>query len=130
MREGRIQRVASELQQEIALIIHRELKDPRLGFVTVTRVQVSKDLSHAKVWYSCLGSDEERLHSQEVLEHSAHYVRGLIKKRFRLKKIPALHFHYDESIAGAIALNDAFDHLQPPPEPTSPGPAEQDNAPA
>ncbi len=108
----RIARLEHDFQQEIATIIQREVKDPRMGFVTVTRVQLSRDLSQAKVWYSCLGSDEERLQSQQVLESSARYVRMLLRKRFHLKIIPVLEFRYDESIVGSIELAKTFDRLR------------------
>ena len=112
MRMTRTARLAEQLKQEIALIIHQELKDPRVGFVTITRLELSKDLRHAKVWFSCLGGTAERLRSQEALDHSTRFVYGLIKKRFRLKAIPELAFLYDESIAGSIAMTDTFDQLR------------------
>ena len=111
MRGERIERVASQFQQEIATILQQELKDPTLGFVTITRVELSKDLSHAKVFFSCLGPAEERTRSQETLEHSARFLHGLLKKRFRLKVIPRLHFHYDESIEGSVAFSAVLDKL-------------------
>jgi len=114
MHSGRIERLAAELQHEIARILQQELKDPRVGFVTITRVELSKDGSHAKVFYSCLGAAEERMRSQEALERSVRFLRSLIKKRFRLKIIPALHFHFDESIAGAIAVSAAIDRMAQP----------------
>ena len=114
MRGDRTERLAGQLQQEVATIIHQELKDPRLGFVTITRVELSKDVSHAKVLFSCLGGPEERARSQEALDGAVRFIHGLIKKRFRLKVIPALVFRYDESIAGSIALSDAIERLKPP----------------
>ena len=111
----RTERLAHQFQQEIAMIIQRELKDPRRGFVTITRVQLSKDLSHAKVLFSCLGDAQERQRSQEALDHSSGFIRGLIKKRFRLKIIPVLQFQYDESIEGSIALTETLEQLKQPP---------------
>ena len=113
MQTTRTARLAQQLQQEIATIIQQELKHPGVGFVTVTRVELSKDLSHAKVLFSCLGNPEERARSQEALDRSAGFIYGLIKKRFRLKIIPALVFRYDESIAGSIALSETLDQLKP-----------------
>ena len=97
------------------MIIHRELKDPRVGFVTITHLELSKDLSHAKVLFSCLGGEQDRVRSQEALDRSSGFIHGLIKKRFRLKIIPAIEFRYDESIAGSIALSETLEHLQRPP---------------
>ena len=112
MMPPRTARLAHQLQQEIATIIHQELKDPRLGFVTITRVELSKDLRHAKVLFSCLGEAEERARSQEALDHSTRFVYGLLKKRLRLKIIPELLFRYDESIAGSITLSETFERLK------------------
>jgi ribosome-binding factor A len=112
MSTTRLERLTHQFQQEIATIIHQELKDPRLGFVTITRVELSKDLRHAKVWFSCLGGEEERGRSQEALDHSASFIHGLMKKRFRLKVIPELVFRYDTSIAGSIALSETLEQLK------------------
>ena len=117
MQMTRIARLAERLHQEIATIIHQELKDPRLGFITVTRLELSKDLRHAKVFFSCLGSEEDRVRCQEALERSAGFMHGLIKKRFSLKVIPQLAFQYDESIAESIELSEKLDALRrSPPE--------------
>ena len=108
-------RLAQQLQQEIATIILQELKDPRLGFVTITRVELSNDLAHAKVFYSCLGTAEERLRSEEALVHSTRFIHGVIKKRLRLKIIPEILFRYDESILGSLEINRTLDRLNVPP---------------
>lgn len=121
MQPTRTARLAQQFQEEIATIIHQELKDPQVGFVTITRVELSKDLSHANVLFSCLGDPEERDRSQQALDRSAGFVRGLLKKRFRLKVIPVLAFRYDASIAGSIAFSQILDQLhRPPPPPSSP----------
>ena len=112
MQSTRMTRVAHQFQQEIAMILHQELKDPSLGFVTITHVELSKDLRHAKVFYSCLGDEAERARSQDALDRSARFVYGLLKKRFRLKAIPELTFYYDASIERSITLSDTFDDLK------------------
>lgn len=112
MNTTRTERLAHQLQQEIATIIQEELKDPRLGFITITRVELSRDLSRAKVLFSCLGDDEARSRSQEALDRSAGFIHGLIKKRFRLKIIPVVLFRYDDSIAGSMALSETFDRIR------------------
>jgi len=108
-------RLTVELQQEIARIIHQELKDPRLGFVTITRLSLSNDLRYAKVFFSCLGGEAARASSQEALDHSTGFIHGLIKRRFRLKVIPELQFRYDASIEGSIALSEKLDQFRHPP---------------
>lgn len=112
MRETRVGRLAQQLQQEIALIIHRELKDPRVGFVTITKVELSKDLSQARVSFSCLGGEAQRQRSQEALDHSVGFIHSVVKKRFRLRVIPTITFRYDASIQDSIAMADVLDHLK------------------
>ena len=111
---SRADRLAEQLQREIAMIIHRELKDPRLGFVTIMRVELSKDLSHAKVFFSCLGGADERRRCQHALDRGVRFVYGLLKKRLRLRITPALVFQYDASIAESLALEQMLDRLRRP----------------
>ena len=78
-------------------------------------MELSNDLSHAKVFYSCLGNAEARTRSQETLDHSGRFIYGLLKKRLRLKMIPVLDFRYDPSIEGAITLTEKLESLKQPP---------------
>jgi len=112
MQNTRMQRVADQFQQEIAMIIQQELKDPTIGFVTIIRVELSKDLSHGKVFFSCLGTPQELAESLGGLNRSARFIRQLLKKRFRLKVIPVLTFHYDESITGSLEMSKKLDELK------------------
>jgi len=116
MQNVRMTRLAHQFQQEIATIIHQELKDPRLGFVTITRVTLTNDLRYATAFFSCLGGGEERGRSQEALDHASGFVHGLLKKRFRLKVVPEIRFKYDESIEAAFEIERLFDKLGKPPE--------------
>lgn len=111
---ARVERLAQEFRQEIATIIHQELKDPRAGFITITRVELSRDGRHAKVFYSVLGGTKEQAAAQAALEHSAPFIYGLLKKRFRLKAIPELLFRFDPSIQASIGLAETFDRLKRP----------------
>lgn len=108
----RIERLSQEFQQEIATILMQDLKDPGLGFVTITHVELTRDLSHAKVFFSCLGGAAEREQSLEALQRSTYFIRGLLMKRFRLKVIPELQFKFDESIERSIQMNDVFDRIK------------------
>ena len=111
MSTPRHERVATQLQREIALIIHRELKDTSLGFVTITRIELSRDGSHAKVGFSCLGDAQVRAHSQAALDRASGFMRGRLARRLRLKIIPELVFRFDESIARAIEMDEKLDQL-------------------
>lgn len=98
MTKHRANRLAESLKEEISQMIREEIKDPRLGFVTVTGVDVAEDLGHAKVYVSVLGSGEEAKDSLEILNRAAGYVRGELGKRIRLRHTPEIVFKYDPSI--------------------------------
>src|SRR2546425_8682712 len=97
---SRPDRVADQVRAELALLLAREVHDPGIGFVTLTRVQVSPDLQLARVYYTALGDDTARKNSARALERAAPFLRRQIGSRLRLKRVPAVAFHYDDSIAG------------------------------
>ncbi len=107
----RIDRVDELLRQEIGAILEREVSDPRIGFVTVTRVESSPDLAHARVWVSIIGTPEERAASMRALEHAMPYVRRALGTRIRIKRIPALHAHLDESIERGARILELIDKV-------------------
>lgn len=98
MDDRRIARVREIMHREIASILEREISDPRLGFVTVTRVKLSSDCSHATVFFSTMGTDEERAQTIEAVDSSHGYIRSLLADRIRLRTVPALSFVHDTSI--------------------------------
>lgn len=98
MAKYRPNRLAETLKEEISQLIRVELKDPRLGFVTLTSVEVAGDLAHAKVYVSVLGTEDEGKTSLDVLNRAAGFVRCEIGKRIRLRHVPAIVFVYDPSI--------------------------------
>ncbi len=107
----RTDRLNELLKEEISQILQRELKDPRIGFVTVTRVEVSPDLSWADVYFSVLGEYDPST-QENVLNHSSGFVKGLLGRRIRIKKVPNIRFHYDDSLKRAdrvlSMLNEMF----------------------
>lgn len=98
MSKHRPNRLAETLKEEISQLIRVELKDPRIGFVTLTSVDVADDLSHAKVYVSVLGTEEEGNASLDALNRAAGFVRSEIGKRVRLRHVPSIVFKYDPSI--------------------------------
>jgi ribosome-binding factor A len=98
MAKHRSNRLAETLKEEISILIREELKDPRIGFVTVTSVEVADDLGHAKVYVSVLGDAQAGKDSMEALKRAAGYVRSEIGKRIRLRHVPEIVFKYDTSI--------------------------------
>jgi ribosome-binding factor A len=95
---SRPERVADQIRAEVTTMISRELRDPAVGFVTVTRVQVSPDLQHARVYYTSLGDETARRNTGRALDRAAGFMRRQIGQRLRLRRAPEIHFHFDESI--------------------------------
>lgn len=105
---GRPQRVAQELQKEIAIILQREIKDPRLGLmVTVSGVDVSRDLAYAKVFVTFLNDDDETAikNGLKALEDASGYIRILLGKAMRLRIVPELTFFYDSSLVEGMRMS-------------------------
>ncbi len=94
----RSHRLSEELKNEISAIIAQEIKDPRVGFATVTEVKVSPDLRYARVLVSVLGSPEEKQATFDALAGATGYIRRLIGARVKLRHTPELSFVYDDSI--------------------------------
>ena len=97
---SRPDRVAEQLRSELASLLAREVHDPGIGFVTLTRVQISPDLQSARIFYTALGDETTRKNSARALDRAAPFLRRQIGTRLRLKRVPELKFLYDESIAG------------------------------
>lgn len=94
----RVNRVAEQMKKEVSDIIAHKIKDPRVGFVTVTDVEVTGDLQQATVFISVLGDEEQKEASLVGLEKAKGFIRSEIGKRIRLRKTPELFFEFDESI--------------------------------
>jgi ribosome-binding factor A len=91
-------RLAEEIRDEVATIIGRDLKDPRIGFVTVTRVELADDIRNAKVLVSVLGSSSERERTVQALRTAAGFVRREIGRRIRMRHVPELTFQFDAGV--------------------------------
>jgi ribosome-binding factor A len=94
----RTDRLDSQIQQELMALLQREMKDPRLGFATVTRVTTARDLGHVTVWVSVYGQEEERTRSMAALEDATPWLRRRLGERLRLRHVPALVMRRDDSI--------------------------------
>ena len=93
------------------MMLTREVSDPGLGFVTLTRVSVSPDLQQARVLYTVLGDDKARAASAKALERAAPFLRRQIGQRLRLKRTPELRFTYDEAVAGQDRIEQLLNEL-------------------
>ncbi|MDA5107334.1 MULTISPECIES: 30S ribosome-binding factor RbfA [Brevibacillus] len=98
MNKTRMSRVGEEIKKELSLLLQRGLKDPRIGFVTVTDVEVTSDLQLAKVFVSIFGDDEQRKASLAGLQKAKGYLRTEIGRRVKLRHVPDFVFKLDESI--------------------------------
>ncbi len=94
---ARTERLDALFRQEITAILAKDVGDPRIGFATVTDVEVSPDLSHARVWVSVIGQPGERRETIQALRGATSFVRRELGRRLRLKKIPELHVQLDDS---------------------------------
>jgi len=107
----RTARLDELLREEISQVIRREVDDPRIGFVTITDVEVSPDLRHANVWVSVIGSVEERKQSLRALSHAMPFVRARLG-RLRLKRIPDLHVKEDQTAERGTRVLRILDDLE------------------
>jgi len=98
MAKIRVSRVGEQIKKEIVDIVRSEIKDPRVGFVTITGVEASGDLQHATVYVSVLGNDEQRKSSLDALSKASGFIRSEVGKRIRLRRTPELHFKLDTSL--------------------------------
>jgi ribosome-binding factor A len=91
-------RVADQIRAEISAMLAREVHDPGIGFITVTRVQVSTDLQLARVYYTTIGSEAERQATVRALRRALPFLRHQVGRRLRLRRIPVLEFFFDKSV--------------------------------
>ena len=96
---SRSDRVADQIRGELGRLLTRDVHDPGIGFVTLTRVHVTPDLQLARVYYTVLGDQKARLGSGRALQRAVPFLRRQLGSRLRLRRVPELAFHYDESIA-------------------------------
>lgn len=131
----RADRVAEAIREEVALFLRNEAKDPRISpLVTVTGCEVTRDLRHAKVFVSVMGTDAERAQTFEGLASVATHLRSRVGRALRLRLAPEIAFRPDESIARAARIEDLLasikpaDPAPPPTEPAPPSDGDDDEA--
>jgi len=109
---GRPQKVADQIQRELAEVIRRELQDPRLALVTLTAVDAAPDLSHAVVYFTCLERAQAEA-AAKALSRAAGFLRSRLAKRIKLYTTPELRFRYDESVERGAHLSQLIDSVLP-----------------
>jgi ribosome-binding factor A len=105
----RSRRIAEQVQRELSDIIRLELKDPRVGMITLTDVEVSQDQSHAKVFFTLLGDEPRIADATAGLQHASGFLRSQLAQRMRLRIVPQLQFKYDESVERGMRLSQLID---------------------
>ncbi len=107
---GRSLRVADQIQKDLSEILTFELKDPRVGLLTITEVQVTPDYAYAKVFFTTLNDSEESIQETlQGLEKANGFIRNQLSKRLHIHTLPQLRFEYDYSVSRGIALSDLID---------------------
>lgn len=95
---ARTEKVAQAIKKEIGVIVHDELSDPRLGFITIMGVEVTRDLRLAKIYYSVMGSSDEKDKARQAIESAAGFIRRLMGERLKLRFVPEIVFRLDDSV--------------------------------
>jgi len=114
--ERSVERIASWIQRKVATMLLRDLKDPRVGLITVTRVKVSKDLETAILYYSVMSSDlqheeAERNKAHHMLQRATPFVQREVGRGLHTRIVPQIQFEYDDAVEGAINMNALLDRL-------------------
>lgn len=112
MGDQRSERVAEAIRKEISEIIHKEIKDPRIGFITITRVRVTDDLRYAEIYFSILGNVDEVRKTLNGLRSATGFLRREIGKRLRLRFTPELRFKFDRSIEYSAHIAKVLEKLK------------------
>ena len=108
----RTERVADQIRAEMSILFQREVRDPRVQLASVTRVEVSRDLGHARIWVSVLGDEEQRLAAMEGIEHARGFLRGQLARRLKLRVTPELRFELDRGAEHLREITDLLEKLQ------------------
>ena len=120
MDTARSARIADQIQRELAEIVRLELRDPRVGLITITGVELSRDQSHAKIFFTVLGAQSDIDHALEGLQRAAGFLRSQLAHRLSTRSVPELHFTYDESVERGMRLSKLIDEAVAPPKPARP----------
>jgi len=116
----RTRRVADQIQRELADVVRLELKDPRVGMITITDVEVTPDYAHAKVFYTLLGDAARAEEAGQGLRRAAGFLRTQLAHRLKFRTVPQLQFVYDTSVERGMKLSRLIDEAvggqKPPPE--------------
>jgi ribosome-binding factor A len=108
----RADRISDLLKKEISLMLLKEVKDPHIGFITITGVEVSRDLHIANIFYTILGDEKQISESGKALNRASHFIKKQLGKRLRMRYIPDIIFKYDHSLEYGTKIDDILAHLK------------------
>lgn len=108
----RQERVEELLKVEISEILQREMQDPRIGFVTITDVEITPDLRHARVFISIMGDDAKKDESMKALKRAAGFIRSELGKRIRMRTTPEIEFKIDDSIDRGVRILELLEQIK------------------
>jgi ribosome-binding factor A len=111
---SRSARIADQIQRELAVIVRMEVRDPRVGMITLTGVELSRDQSHCKVFFTILGPESAAEDALEGLQRAAGFLRSELSHRLTTRKVPELHFAFDESVERGVRLSKLIDEAVRP----------------
>ena len=111
---SRRERVEEAIKKEVSTIIHDKLKDPRIGFVTITKVELSSDLRNAKIFYSVLGKEDDHKKTKLALDSALGFIRSLVAQRINLRFAPELMFKEDHSTEYSVKIEELLNKLKEP----------------
>jgi len=109
---ARYEKVAEAIKKEVSNIIHDELNDPRLGFVTITNVELTEDLRYAKIFFSVLGKEQDYIKTQKALDSALGFIRKLIAQRIQLRFAPELAFREDRSSEYSVRIEEVLNEIK------------------
>lgn len=109
---SRKDKIQEAIKQEVSYIIHNELNDPRIGFVTVTKAEVSPDLKHARIYISALGQPQQNKATFVALEKAKGYIRKLLAQRLQMRFTPEIYFKEDKSGEYSVYISKKIDELK------------------
>ena len=108
---SRDRRISSLLKTEISSLLHRKINDTRIGFISITHVKLAKDFAHAWIYYSQIGTEEEKKSTMKGLCSATPFLQSELAKQIRYMAIPKLHFRFDESIEKAVDIIDKINDI-------------------
>lgn len=104
---ARSTKIADQIQRDLSELIMREIKDPRVGLVTIQSIELSPDYAHAKIFFTTLSEDAQA--TQKALNDASGYLHNLLFKRLQIHTVPTLHFHHDKTLENAFEISKLID---------------------